>query len=80
MKHLFLFILLNLSLSLAYAQTEEQLIKSMFDEALTDPTAFENLRILCKKYSGRITGSPEAAGAVEFTYKVMSEMNLDSVF
>jgi len=51
-----------------------------FDEALSDQTAYENLRYICKQCSGRITGSAQAEAAVEFTYQVMNNMDLDTVF
>ncbi|NQU85943.1 MAG: M20/M25/M40 family metallo-hydrolase [Mariniphaga sp.] len=59
---------------------EEVQIKMFFNKALTDRTAYENLRYLCKNTKGRIAGTPEAATAVEFTFQVMNRMNLDSVF
>ena len=62
------------------AQTDAEQVKSIFDEALSDYTAYENLSILCNDYKGRITGSPEAEKAVEYTYKLMLEMDLDTVF
>lgn len=61
-------------------ETEKKVVASLFSEALTDRTAFENLRYLCKNTKGRIPGSPQAAAAVEFTFQVMSRMELDSVF
>lgn len=64
----------------AGAQKTDQLIKSIFDEALTNQTAYENLRVLCKEYSGRVTGSPEAERAVDYTFRLMQKMDLDSVF
>jgi len=63
-----------------WAQEDDQLIKSIFDNALTDRTAYENLRVLCKEHKGRITGSPEAEAAVEYTYGLMQAMNLDMVY
>jgi hypothetical protein len=76
----FIFIfLLNVSLSVK-GQNDEVLIKSVFDEALTDQTAYENLRYLCKNCKGRVTGSPAAAAAVEFTFQLMKNMDLDTVF
>jgi len=62
------------------AQDESTVLKKIFDEALTDYTSYDNLRILCKEHRGRITGSPEAEGAVEFTYSVMRKMELDSAY
>lgn len=64
----------------ASAQDETQVVKAFFDEALQDQSAYKNLEFLCKKCSGRITGSPQAAAAVEFTYQILKNMDLDSVF
>ena len=61
------------------AQKEDKVIKAFFDEALTDQTAYDNLHYLCKNYKGRITGSEQAADAVEFTFKIMKSMKLDRV-
>lgn len=61
------------------AQESEKTIKAFFDEALTDKTAFNNLETLCKNYKGRITGSEQAAAAVEYTFQLMKNMNLDRV-
>ncbi len=81
MKTLLLFITILIALpAVSRAQEDETLIKSLFDEALTDHTAYENLRYLCKNTGGRISGTPEAAAAVEFTRQVMSRMHLDSVY
>ena len=74
-----LFFLLNIISSVS-AQNEKAHIKSMFNEALTNQTAYNNLRYLCKNCKGRVTGSPEAAAAVEYTYQLMKNMNLDTVF
>ncbi len=71
---LFFSFLLNAS-----AQSEEQAIKAIFDEALSDYTAYGNLRYLSKNCAGRIAGSTQAAAAVEFTFQVMNSMKLDRV-
>ncbi|WP_167607293.1 M20/M25/M40 family metallo-hydrolase [Maribellus sediminis] len=79
MKHkIFLVVLLFAQLG-TFAQDDASTLKSIFDEALTDRTAYENLRVLCKEHKGRITGSPEAENAVEYTYELMNKMNLDAV-
>jgi carboxypeptidase Q len=81
MKQVFFISIFLMSMFLTVkAQNDEALIKSMFDEALTDQTAYENLRYLCKNCKGRVTGSPEAAAAVEYTYQLMKNMDLDTVF
>lgn len=58
---------------------QDKTVKSIFDEALTDTTAFHNLRLLCKNHKGRKTGSPEANKAVGFTTDLMQQMELDRV-
>lgn len=73
---IFLFLSINL-----YAQDQDSiLIRRIFDEALSSRIAYENLRYLCKNTKGRISGTPQAAAAVEFTRQVMLDMELDSVY
>lgn len=62
----------------AFSQ-EEKTIKAIFDEAITDTTAYHNLRLLCKNHKGRITGTPEANKAADFTVALMQQMNLDRI-
>ena len=52
----------------------------MFDEALSDNTAYGNLEYLSKKTPGRINGSPSAAKAVEFTRQALIEAGADSIW
>lgn len=61
------------------AQNPENNVEKLFSEALSDTTSYGNLRVLCKNYSGRITGSEVANEAVEFTFRIMQEMNIDRV-
>ena len=80
MKSFFTFILAFYSLFSIQAQDDNMVVKAFFDEALSTQIAYENLRFLCKECSGRLTGSSQAAAAVEFTYQVMRNMQLDSVY
>ena len=73
------FILLFCTTLVSQAQEPEKTIKAFFDEALTDKTAYKNLEILCKNYKGRVTGSEQAAAAVEYTFQLMQNMKLDRV-
>jgi len=75
-----LFISLCLSGFMLSAQSPEAVIRSIYDEALSSREAYENLRYLCKTTKGRITGSQEAALAVEFTRRVMEGLMLDTVY
>lgn len=76
-----LLLLLSISWSAVYTADKDSLIiRQMFDEALTSREAYENLRWLCENTEGRISGTPEAAAAVEYTRQVMLGMGLDSVY
>ncbi len=74
-----LFILLTSVSLVSSAQNPEKTIKAIFDEALTDTTAYHNLRLLCKNHKGRITGTPEANKAVDYVAELMQQMQLDRV-
>ena len=62
------------------AQEPDKVLKSIFDEALTDRTAYNNLEYLCKNTKGRIAGSPAAEKAVEFARQILTEAGADSVW
>ncbi len=78
-KIILVFILVQLSIGLK-AQDPGKILTSVFDEALTDVTAYRNLEYLCKKTKGRIDGSAAAARAVEFTRKELINEGADSVW
>lgn len=71
---------LSLCFLQASAQQDSLTIRNIFTEALTNGQSYENLRFLCKKIGGRLSGSPQAAAAVEYTRQIMADMNLDTVY
>lgn len=52
----------------------------MFDEALTRGQSYENLRVLCKQIGARLSGSPQAAKAVEWGVAALKAAGADSVW
>lgn len=62
------------------AQKHEENIKKIFDETLTNSPIHENLRVLCKEIGNRLSGSPEAAAAVEYTKQLMESYDFDEVY
>lgn len=62
------------------AQSHEENIKRIFDESLTNSPVHENLRVLCKDIGSRLSGSPEAAAAVEYTRQLMQSYGFDTVY
>lgn len=77
---LFLFIFLSLSFSV-FGQTNDSIVlRKIFTETLTNGKAHALLRELTKDIGKRISGSPEAAKAVEWTKKKMIEAGADTVY
>ena len=64
---------------LAFSQHESK-IKEIFDHQLTQSSVYENLRYLCKEIGPRLSGSPQAAAAVNFTYQLMQDYGFDTVY
>lgn len=55
-------------------------IKHFFNSALTEGKSYEWLRYLTKNIGARLSGSPQAQQAVEWSEKLMNKIGLDSVW
>lgn len=66
--------------SLSVAQSPEGVLRTFFSDALTDSSAENNLRYLCKETPGRLSGSDAASRAVEFTFRALKEAGADTVW
>ena len=55
-------------------------IKKIHDAAITEGRAYEWLRYLTKEVGNRLSGSPAAMGAIEYTRQQLQGLFLDSVF
>ena len=64
----------------AFSQPDEDVLKSIYDEALTHSPAYEDLRYLTKEIGHRLAGSPQAAAAVEYTRQLMEKYGFDTVY
>jgi hypothetical protein len=60
--------------------TDEQVIRKIYDEALAKGQSYEMLEHLCTKIGPRLSGSPGAAAAVEWSRQVMQAYGFDSVW
>ncbi|MEO9871386.1 M20/M25/M40 family metallo-hydrolase [Ekhidna sp.] len=78
MKRILNFLFLVPCLLIAQDHTEK--IKQIYDEALTNGRVYEDLRVLCKEIGNRLSGSPEAAAAVEYTKQLMESYDFDTVY
>lgn len=65
---------------LAQNSADSLFIRGIYDEALEDGQAYENLRSLCKDVGARLSGSPEAAKAIVWGEKLLNRSGFDSVY
>ncbi len=75
-----LFLLSIIPASVFAQSTDETTIKSIFDNALRDGKSYEMLHHLSTKVGPRLSGSPGAAAAVEWSRHVMQDFGFDSVW
>ncbi|MBX2898095.1 MAG: M20/M25/M40 family metallo-hydrolase [Cyclobacteriaceae bacterium] len=81
MKKFFLTCLQSILVVVALAQSkEEAAIQQIFNEALGRGKAYELLSDLCTNIGPRLSGSPGAAAAVEWSRHVMKDLAFDSVW
>ena len=81
MRRSILFLTLILSGVYSFAQqADETAIKTIFDESLKNGKSYPMLEQLTKKIGARLSGSPGAAAAVEWSRHVMQDFDFDSVW
>jgi hypothetical protein len=80
MKSLYTALILVLFSAGLNAQDPAVTVRSVFDEALTDRTAYNNLEYLCKQTKGRLAGSAASEKAIEFSRKALINAGADSVW
>ncbi|HEY6163053.1 MAG TPA: M20/M25/M40 family metallo-hydrolase [Bacteroidia bacterium] len=74
-------VLLLLISFFAKAQNNDSIMfKKISDEILKNGKCYQDLTYLTTKIGGRLSGSPQAAAAVEFMYEVMKSLGLDTVY
>tara|TARA_B110000459_G_scaffold11586_1_gene11647 strand:+ start:192 stop:629 length:438 start_codon:yes stop_codon:yes gene_type:complete len=62
------------------APSDSAVIRSIYDEVLTNGEAYENLRVLTKTIGHRLSGSPEAAQAMEWGAQLLNDYGADNVY
>lgn len=80
MKYLFALLTLLFINSVNAQQKDEEVIRKIYNEALTNSKTYDWLHYLSKRIGARLSGSPEAAAAVEFTRQIMDTLTLDKVY
>ncbi|HXB41730.1 MAG TPA: M20/M25/M40 family metallo-hydrolase [Bacteroidia bacterium] len=81
MKYFFAAIFSLLSVVFSAQENADSLaIRKFYTYHLTQSNTYENLRYLCKKIGGRISGSPQAEKAVEWAEQAMLKAGADTVY
>jgi len=78
MRHLIFFLISFFTIN-AQAQ-DSKTIRTIYDLALTQSEAYENLRVLCKDIGHRLSGSEEADSAVAWGQRVLEKLELDTIY
>ena len=74
------FLLLLISAAAWGQSSPEITIKNLYNEALSHGKTYPWLDYLSNKIGGRLSGSPQAAAAVEWSRQVMDTLGLDRVY
>jgi len=74
------FLTLILLSSGSIAQEPEKILTSIFNEALTDGTAWRQLEYLCRNTKGRLSGSAASYKAIEYTRQALTDAGADTVW
>jgi hypothetical protein len=79
-KSLTLLAFLSLLLNGFSQNTDSVFIKQIFDNALTNRVAYQNLEVLTNIAPGRLVGSEESIVALKFFEKYFKELGVDTVY
>lgn len=69
-----------ISITGVFAQSDEEMLEHIYKEALSKGKSYEMLEYLSTKIGHRLSGSPQAAAAVEWSRQVMDSYLFDTVF
>ncbi|MEP2026442.1 MAG: peptidase M28 family protein, partial [Reichenbachiella sp.] len=79
-KQMLVALMLLFSAFATQAQNHEQNLRTIFDEALTNGQSYPMLEYLSLNIGHRLSGSPSAAAAVEYTRQQMEAYGFDKVY
>ena len=63
-----------------YAQNDSLMIRRLVNESMTNGTAYDNLRRLCKQVGPRLSGSPNFIKGAKLVATMFKEMGVDTVY
>lgn len=80
MKYLLIICFLFISLCSNAQDNDSVAVKKIYNEVLKNGKGYSWLNYLCNKIGGRISGSPQAQSAVDWSEKILSTFCADSVW
>ena len=75
-----LFVFVFLQENDAQENADAFFIKKIYNSTLTDRNSYAWLRTLTTEIGPRLSGSPQAAAAVEYTHQIMDTLSMDSLW
>lgn len=79
-KSVSIILLSFLCLNVFAQQDDSTMIRRLVNETMTNSTAYENLRKLCKQVGPRLSGSPQYVKAAKMVAGMFREMGVDTVY
>src|SRR5688572_22066339 len=73
-------LLVSCSMQLVAQSQDESTIRKIYDKALAEGQSYQMLEHLTTKIGSRLSGSPGAAAAVEWSKQIMKSHGFDSVW
>lgn len=80
MKYIIIISFLAFSFASINAQADEEIIKNIYQEELSNSPVFEDLQYLAKNIGNRINGSEKLEKAIEYTRDLMIKYQFDTVY
>lgn len=80
MKRILFLVFLAIAAPASSQTSDSTALRKIYDEVLTNAKAYDWLRELSCDIGGRLSGSPEAARAVEWTFKALQQAGADTVY
>lgn len=64
----------------ANGENDADIVRKIYDVALSESECYENLRYLATRIGARLSGSPQAAAAVEWGRQTLEKLDIDSTY
>ena len=80
LKHLFVVLITLALFKTSKAQTDEEILRTIYTQSLTNGKSYDWLDYLSNQIGGRLSGSNNAERAVQYTKKELEALGLDKIW